>query len=240
MNILKITIDHNCIVALDKRSKGDVLTSEDISIANVMDGILNLASQGNIRIVQPAIAASERQQLENAINNFNQFNKRKLAELGIKPEQYSLPEMRLNISFLGCSTAGFDDPAWYVLQREIQQIIHPTMEWDNPSQKNWRNKYCDVMTMFAHLKANADLFVTNDKPAFLKRNKKNKLLQLGANRIGPADQAYQLLLNEAVSKAPPLDMPRFDDSPEKRCIYIPPNSYEYYREYRRKNGLALL
>ncbi len=235
----KVTIDHNSIVALDKRTSGDALTAKDNEIATAMDGILALASQGSVGIVLPAIAASERQQQGNVVRDFTTFRNR-IAALGITPEQYSLPEMRLGVTFLGYATLGFVGPEWNVLQRELQQIIHPNMDWDDTSHKNWLNRCCDVMTIFAHFQANADLFVTDDKKAFLSHNKKIKLLQLGANMIEPADQAYHLLSTGVVPKAAPLDLPRFDNSPEKRCTYIPPNCYEHYREFRRSKGLPAL
>jgi len=234
MNSRKVTIDHNSIVALDKESAGAPLTAKDAEIALAMKGVLELAQKGQVEIILPAIAASERQPKGTRIGNFSDF-KAKLAKLGIVPKEYSLPEMRLGVSFLGYATLGFSGPEWAVVQREIQQIIHPTMDWHDTTHKNWRNRYCDVSTMLAHLMANADLFISDDN-VFLSQQKKDALLRLGANRIETARDGYELLLNQAVPKAPALDLPRFDDSAEKKCTYIPPNSYEFYRALRKEKG----
>lgn len=72
----KVTIDHNSIVALDKRSTGALLSAKDIEIANAMDGIIQLASSRDVAIVLPAIAASERQQKGRAIGDFSMFKGR--------------------------------------------------------------------------------------------------------------------------------------------------------------------
>lgn len=90
LSFRKVTIDHNSIVALDKRASGAALSAKDNDIASAMDGILSLASQGTVGIVLPAIAASEREQRGNMIHDFTTFRNR-IEALGITPEQYNCP-----------------------------------------------------------------------------------------------------------------------------------------------------
>jgi len=236
--IPKVTIDHNSIVALHKRDNGALMSVKDTEIATAMDGILKLATTGVVDIVLPAIAANERQQKGQEIGDFTVFRER-IESLGIKPAMFALPEMRLSMSFLGHATLGFAGPEWYTLQREIQQIIHPSMDWDDVQHKNWLNRYCDVSTMFAHLQANAELFVSDDG-VFHAAAKKKDLLSLGANMIETAQDAFNALRKGAVGKASPLDMPIFDTTPEKRCTFIPTNSYNHYRQWRKEHGLPAL
>jgi hypothetical protein len=236
--IPKVTIDHNSIVALHKRDAGLQLSPKDSEIATAMDGMIKLAQIGDIEFVMPAIAANERQQKGQQIGNFEEFVKR-VEKLRIKPAIYSLPEMRTDMSYMGHATIGFSGPEWYVLLREIQQIIHPAMDWDDTEHKNWLNRYCDVSTMFAHLEANADIFVSDDN-IFHSAGKKADLLALGANMIATAKEALEALNKQTVRTSTPLDLPKFDDTKEKRCSYIPANSYHHYRAFRQEKGFKAL
>lgn len=239
MHTPRITIDHNSIVALEKVDAQDLPSPKDIEIATAMKGILGLAADGKVSMVIPAIGASEKQKHGKRIANFKDF-KAKLQRLGIVPSEYSLPEFRLSMSFIGHAKLGLKGPEWLALQQEIKAIIHPSMDWNDTKHKNWLNRYCDVATMFAHLQANADLFITDDK-TFLSDKKKKALLALGANMIECAADALELISKDSVLKAAPLDLPHFDDAqPLRHCIYIPPNAYDNLRELRRKKGLPSL
>lgn len=238
MYFRKVTIDHNSIVALDKDDKGAVLSEKDAEIATAMKGILELAKIGEVNIVLPEIGASERQSKDSPINNYSDF-KAKLDRLNIVPSEYSRTEFRLGVSFLGHATLGFSGPEWYTVQMEILQIVHPGFDLDDYDHKNWRNRYCDITTVLAHLMANADLLISDDKK-ILSPAKRKALVDLGVNQIETARDAYDLLSNKAVPKASALDLPRFDDSAEKRCVYIPPNSFHHYRAWRKQQGLPAL
>lgn len=232
----KATIDHNAIVALDKRANGEQLSAKDLEIAIAMDGLISLANAGKLDIVLAMISANERQKDGVRIGNVQEF-KNKLQSLGIEPAIYSLPEFRLSMSFLGYAKLGFKGPEWKTLQHEIKAIIHPTMDWNDVTSKNWLNRYCDVATIHAHFQANADIFITDDNH-FLSPVKKSELLLLGANRIETAKDALTALSSCMLTKAPPLNLPKFDTT--GACTYIPPVTFSHYREFRRSKGLPPL
>ncbi|MDP2579438.1 hypothetical protein Q8W37_05810 [Shimia thalassica] len=60
----------------------------------------------------------------------------------------------------------------------------------SPPYRRWRNAWCDVHSLEAHISARRDVFVTNDRKNF-KGPKKAQLLELGVGDICTYDEAWE-------------------------------------------------
>jgi hypothetical protein len=122
-----------------------------------------------------------------------------------------------------------------ILEHELQAIIHPSFDMDyqshcrkkpyNPSPNDpvidprWRNRFCDIQAMYAHLVGRGNIFVSDDGKAFHKAKKKDRLIALGAGNVYTAEQALEALTNDSwVRDNPPYEPPQFENG---RLLYVP-------------------
>jgi hypothetical protein len=90
------------------------------------------------------------------------------------------------------------DALWGVMFPNIAQILPKATgqeELWSSTFKKWRNAWCDVHTVWTHVDAGRDVFVTLDADDILK--KEGKLAELGLNRVMTPDCAIQYVLTEA-------------------------------------------
>ena len=182
------TLDTNCICAVDENR------ADAPAILRFVD--MHAAGAANVAVV--AMAASERQKSGKAIENFAVFRER-IRALGLGGLEILKPMAYFGVTFWDWSL--FSSPEMESLEREIHQILFPGFPflWKDLEAtardsddavallRKWRNRKCDVQTIWSHINARRDVFVTAD-PNFHKVTKKSKLIGLGAKQIiYPAD-----------------------------------------------------
>lgn len=195
---MKITLDNNCIIALDNNEANAIYIRELISLHENKKIILRLAT----------ISASERK----SGGIFAEFQAR-VVRLGLaKLETLEDPSLMLKhpahwgLSYWGQATYG--DETTLDLERKIHTILfsdtdvefnYPEhclkhgLDANNPEiDKKWRNKRCDVLGLWSHTYHQGDIFVTADKH-FLAIIKRPLLINLGAGDIlAPKDAIEKL------------------------------------------------
>lgn len=198
---MKVTLDNNCIIALD--------TNDDN--APYIQELINLHENEKITLRLATISASERQRGGRYASHFAEFQAR-VVQLGLaKVETLDDPSLLLQhpgvygMSYWGQAIYG--DDGMVDLERRIHAILFPDIEFDysayclkhgldvnNPDiDKNWRNKRCDVLGLWSHIQYKGDIFVTADKH-FLAETKRPQLVALGAGDIlAPKDTVEKLM-----------------------------------------------
>lgn len=180
--MLKLTLDTNCIVALDERRE---------PAADCLDSLLALHEAGKVNLRLVATSASERQQHGPYLENFSFFQDR-LSSLGLEHLEVLLPVMTLDVSYLDHAVlAGEDD---ITLLQRIHAVLFPDQPYElqealdraGPGadrlavEHKWRNRSLDVQGLWCHIRCGGDIFVTSDRN-FIK--KRNRLATLGASLV---------------------------------------------------------
>lgn len=192
---MKLTFDHNCLIDLE-RSEHDYSSLQQL---------VNWHDNSDITIYVSAIQASELKSGKTYETTFSDFQKR-IEQLSKRPFEILLPPAYVGIAYVGYCLVGTDR-----LERQIHEILFPYIpfEWNvlaknhnldsNDASKNdnkawikWRNKKCDVLALWCHIRNNGDIFVTGDTE-FHKQSKHHALEKLGANHILKAPAAVQLI-----------------------------------------------
>lgn len=196
--MFSFSLDTNCVIAIaDGRAESDaVRTLSNAHVAGIADVCL------------VAISASERQLEGGQLESFGEFQQR-LNSLDLGHLPLLSPMFYWDITFWDVSLMSGDEPddPMELLERRIHEILFPNMPFlwadycaarDLDSTKSieidrkWRNAKCDVQALWSHIFHNRDVFVTSDKN-FQSRDKKEKLLVLGAGRIETPLDARLLL-----------------------------------------------
>jgi hypothetical protein len=192
---MRVTVDTNFLIDLDTNG-----ISRDIA-----KRILELHRTKVIEIQVVAIAASERQVDGNSLSDFGEFKDR-LERLGLSRVCLLNPMAYLNVCYIGhCVIAGTEQIAF---EKQIHDILFPNIDFvfddfvsNNPGSdeallnRRWRNARCDVQSMWAHIKANNEIFLTRDGN-FVKESKKARLVALGANSILTPEEVLDYFTNE--------------------------------------------
>lgn len=196
---MKITLDNNCIVALENNEADAPYIHEIIALHKNKKITLRLAT----------ISASERQPGGRYASHFQEFQAR-VTRLGLATiETLDNPSLMLkHPAHWGMSywvtlrTVTILRSTWsagFITYYFLKQILNQTyclkrgLDVNNPDiEKNWRNKRCDVLGLWSHIVYNGDIFVTADK-RFLAETKRPKLIALGAGDILCLKQAVELL-----------------------------------------------
>jgi hypothetical protein len=191
---MKITLDHNCLIALENNE----------SQASYIKELLAMQDNNEVATRVVGIGASERLKGGAYAANFNEF-KSHLAAIGLAQLEILQPIMYWGITFWDWGI--YADDQMVRLEREIHEVLFPNIEFDyvlfcqrqgfSPDSKEvdrkWRNAKCDVLTMWSHIYYSGDIFVTADIPAFLRETKKTQLVALGAGDIlTPAEAAAEV------------------------------------------------
>jgi hypothetical protein len=180
---LNVTLDTNCIIALEENRPTAPFLRQLITFHD--------AKKINLRVV--AISASERKRDGTYAANFSEF-KQKIATVGVEHVDILKPIAYLGMAYLDwCYPSGGQAT---VLERKIHEILFPSIEFDYLDYRHrfdidltsdeidpkWRNAKCDVLAMWSHIRFYGDVFVTSDKN-FHKQRKKEQLIALGAGNI---------------------------------------------------------
>ena len=207
--MIKVTLDHNCIISLEKDAFGEA-SSKDTESAKYVKALIALHNPPKIIISAAAIGASEHlpQHLQQLLNgrynhNFADYEQR-IARLGLLHADIPLPKPvgRWGMTYWGHSVWG--GPETKNLEQAIQRIMFPDIDFDyqpyyeeqikdskntkTPEEigKKWRNAKCDVLGMWSHINTGGSIFTTDDKNILRdtpeKPNKTN-LIKLGAGDI---------------------------------------------------------
>ena len=76
----------------------------------------------------------------------------------------------------------------------VEKGIEENTSLHSPNYFKWRNKWCDVHSLYAHLVSKRDVFVTGDVKNF-SGDRKTRLGQLGISNILSYDDALELALS---------------------------------------------
>jgi hypothetical protein len=179
--MLKLTLDHNCIIDLDEDRQPQ---------ASCLHELLELHDAGSLEIRLTAVSAAEKPYGKPHLTNLGEFQER-LETLGIERLELLKPIAYLGIAFLDWCVLGGGELS------QLDERIHKALFPDLPMklaeyielradqdpvklERDWRNKKCDVLSMWCHVYYGGDIFVTSDKNFF---EKLSPLLEIGAGDI---------------------------------------------------------
>jgi hypothetical protein len=188
--MLKLTLDTNCIVALDENRE---------PAANSLRRLLAAHTAGTAQLRLVANSASERQRTGPYLENFSQFQQR-LADLHLDHLEILRPPATLDVAYLDQMVLLGDDEL-LLLERihtalfpthpfKLQNAINAAPPGSDPEaiERKWRNRRLDAEAMWCHIHYEGDVFVTTDDN-FFKETKKPQLAALGAPLIFTPSQA---------------------------------------------------
>ena len=195
--MLKVTLDNNCIVDLEKNN----------SYAPQLMELVEMHGDQRINLRVTAISASEKKPDQTYVSNFNEF-KHKLTILGLGNVEILPTILYLGLGFVGYSLVGGGELD--KLERKIQRILFPTveLEYSNFCKKRglkldnrkawsrWVNAKCDVLTLWSHIWYNGDIFITRDNNF---HRKAEKLTKVGAGKILRPIETLKLINQRAQS-----------------------------------------
>lgn len=181
---MKITLDHNCLIALEKNENQ----------ASYIKELIAMHDNKEVAVRLVGIGASERLKGGIYALNFNEF-KTRIAAIGLAHLDILQPINYWDITFWDWGI--YADDQMVQLERKIHEVLFPNIEFDyvifcqrqglSPNSKEidrkWRNAKCDVLTVWSHIYYGGEIFVTADIPAFLRETKKSRLIALGAGDI---------------------------------------------------------
>ncbi len=72
-----------------------------------------------------------------------------------------------------------------------QEGFDPDLDLSSPEFQKWRNKWCDVYSLEAHIAAGRDVFVSGDVKNF-KGQKRDKLIELGVGEVCSYAEALEI------------------------------------------------
>lgn len=192
---MNVTLDTNCIIALEENRPEAPFIRELMSLHD--------ASTVHLRVV--AISASERKLDGTYALSFNEF-KQKIAAVGLGQVEI-LPTLAYpGMAFPDwCYPTGMETT---IFERRIHEVLFPTLEFSyleyrnrlgiDPTSDNidpkWRNKKCDVLALWSHIRFQGDIFVTSDGN-FHSVSKKGQLTSLGAGSILTPQEAILAIRN---------------------------------------------
>jgi hypothetical protein len=181
VGMLKLTLGHNCIIDLDEDRQPQ---------ASCLRELLALHDAGSLQIRLTAVSAAEKPDGKPHLTNLGEFQQR-LGTLGIERLELLKPIAYLGIAFLDWCVLGGGELS------QLDERIHKSLFPDLPIklaeyielctdqdsvklERDWRNKKCDVLSMWCHIYYGGDIFVTSDKNFF---KKLPPLLEIGVGDI---------------------------------------------------------
>lgn len=190
----EITLDHNCIIDLETNSEN----------APYLRKLINKHRARALHLRVAAVGASEKQLGGKLATNFSEF-KEKLKMADLHDVEILPPILRLDISFCDYCLLGGPE---LLNEQKIYEILFPKHAFSfsefvtehgedpakgmiTPAALSWRNKICDVQTMWCHIHHKGNIFVTSDNDF---HSKKIALEDLGAGEILTPEQAAERFL----------------------------------------------
>jgi len=148
-------------------------------------------------------AASENTRLKKFPETAADFENR-LAAVGLHEATKVLTPGAIGLTYFGLCCFARDDydestgKIWNIIKPKSVPRNHKDFAEQNrisedtsirsPEYQKWRNKWCDVNSIYAHICARRDVFVTGDLKNF-KGSARDKLLELGVGEICSYDEA---------------------------------------------------
>ena len=181
--MIKVTLDTNCIIDLEeKRDSFEYLRK-----------LVDLNNKKIISVGIPTISASEKQKGNSYANNYTSFEE-KLENVGLQKCEPLKSMLVWGIGYWGKAIWVDKEDDLY---NKIQSILFPSIQYVDKAKnykkyKKWVNQEIDIIMMWTHIYYKRDIFITRDTN-FLKE-KKEKLLELGANKILQSKEAYECII----------------------------------------------
>ncbi len=172
--LMKITLDHNCIIDLENRTEIGRKIKEIVSRPGNQCFVVN-------------IGASEMRQKGVLPDHYEKFEEL-LKSAGIEQLPRLDPMGIIDVTFF--DRCVFADDEMIKLSTEIESVLFPDrpnidiakLGLDSPEGRKWLNRLCDVHTMWCHIKYGNEVFLTMDTN-FKKQSKLPRLVALGAGHI---------------------------------------------------------
>jgi hypothetical protein len=196
-----VTFDHNLLIDLE---------ADNSSISEALRQLVSLHDSGQIAIRVSAIGASERLKGKTYAPDFAAFQKR-VFKLSDRPFEILRPLSYWGITYGDWGLWGGNGTSGNELEQRIHAMLFPETEfnWSDFAQANkldpeqavqtqsqewqkWRNRKCDVLTMWCHINYSGDIFVTTDNH-FHQSTKKPALVSLGARSIAQPAEAVPMV-----------------------------------------------
>lgn len=171
---MRITLDHNCIINLERRTE----------IGGLIEAIIKDPSN-ECFIVN--IGASEMRERGVRPDKYERFEEL-LAAAGIDHLRRINPMFIFDVTFwdrcVWCSEETIQ------LAKDIESVLFANAQpidiqkggIDSPAGRKWLNRTCDIHSLWCHITSRNDVFLTTDGN-FKKETKLPKLIELGADRI---------------------------------------------------------
>lgn len=196
--MLKVTLDNNCLIAL-----------EDLEpAADSLKTIISYHDQGKIKLCIASITSAELTRNKTAADSYNIFIER-IRTLGMQCAEIlvSVPSAWA-ISYWGPAFQ-YSDKQELDLIKNIHSIMWPDTPFNHEEYRNassgkvyksgiakkWRSRQMDVLTIFSHIRNSCDIFVSANVKDFGSQGsqKRKALALLGAKQIMTPSEAEQWL-----------------------------------------------
>jgi hypothetical protein len=170
--MLKITLDHNCLIESNESSSNG-------------KRIRGLISSSSYQCYIANIGASELLPGRVRPTNYNEFETA-LSMLGLDHLPRLEPMALMDVSFFNRCIMVSDEMV--TLSENIRDILFPSLSsTTTTNSRSSLNHLCDIHTMWCHIHYGNDIFLTMDRN-YKKQSKETKLIALGAKRIaGPLE-----------------------------------------------------
>jgi len=185
---MNLTFDHNLLIDLECNTGAPELKD-----------LVKLHENETITICVSGIGASERLKGKIYAENFSQLKKR-IEKLSIRKFEILKPLAYWDITFWDWGIYASDDGPDIQLEKKLHDVLfpdtkycwkdfalenglNPEKDWNynNPLWQKWRNRKCDMLTIWCHIYYGNDIFVTSDE--IFQGEKKRELIALGAKSI---------------------------------------------------------
>lgn len=191
--MIKLTLDRNCLISL-RNKDGE---------RGVIQEIIELHKNNKVAVFVCSISASEYQSNDSVSPNYDDFTKF-LKSIGCETLGEIQPMGYWDVSYW--DHALWADDSMKTAEKQIHEILFPNLEYEykdycnakgidpnaKPIDKKWLNAKADVQCVWSHINSRNDIFVTQDKN-FLKQQKRQQLIQLGAKNICSPTEALEMI-----------------------------------------------
>ena len=197
---MKLTFDHNLLIDLECNP----------GVPELRD-LVGCHETGRITICVSGIGGSERLKGRIYAENFSQFKDR-VEKLSSRKFEILKPLGYWDITFYDWAIYVSDEGADIQIEKKLHDVLFPETQycWQDFAHENglnpendwnyknflwqkWRNRKCDVLTMWCHIYYGNDIFVTNDE--IFHKQKKPELIALGAKRILNPSEALSVIVS---------------------------------------------
>jgi len=203
--MINVTLDTNCIIALEKFREGSADENEKLWAFN-LEKLIQMHEEGEIVLRLVASSASERQRGGKIPSHFSEFKER-VKRLGLGHLEILSTMGHWNIPFWDYGL--WSNDAMEDFEMKIHEILFPDIKYSYKEYCNkrslvideeqinskWLNYILDTMALWCHLYYGSGIFVTSDRNF---RRHKEKLLDLdftGTLEILNPEEAVNRLKN---------------------------------------------